>query len=107
MIQKGDMFCPKCGGNLKYYDSVSRIVRTKRRNTSYVSIRRLRCCGCRSVHRELPKYIYLHKQYEAEVIKGVIEGFITPDTLGFEDYPCEITMLRWKRLNPRNIHTSL
>lgn len=36
-----------------------------------------------------------YKQYEAEVIIGVLEGLITCETLGFEDYPCEMTMSRW------------
>ena len=30
---------------------------------------------------------------------GVLEGLITCETLGFEDYPCEMTMIRW-RLSP-------
>lgn len=37
-----------------------------------------------------------YKQYEAEVIIGVLEGFITCETIGFEDYPCEMTMVRWQ-----------
>ena len=31
---------------------------------------------------------------------GVIEGLITPETLGYEDYPCEMTMHRW--MNEKN-----
>lgn len=87
--------CPNCGGDLKYYDGVYRLVRTKGRISNYVKIRRLRCSDCRCVHRELPDYIVPYKQYEMEVIIGVVEGFITPETRGFEDYPCEMTMLRW------------
>ena len=30
-----------------------------------------------------------------EVIIGVLEGLITCETLGFEDFPCEMTMFRW------------
>ncbi|MEQ2698093.1 DUF6431 domain-containing protein, partial [Hungatella hathewayi] len=47
-------------------------------------------------HRELPDYIFPYKQYEAEVIRGVLEGFITCETYGYEDYPCEMTMVRWR-----------
>lgn len=36
-----------------------------------------------------------YKQYEAELISGVLEGLITVETLDFEDYPCESTMKRW------------
>lgn len=87
--------CPKCGGNLQYYDNVLRIVRTKGRNSKYVKIRRLRCADCRCVHREIPDFIFPYKQYETEIIKGVLEGFITPETFGYEDYPSEMTMARW------------
>lgn len=50
---------------------------------------------CGALHREIPKTIFPYKQYEAEVIIGVMEGLITCETLGFEDYPCEQTMARW------------
>lgn len=96
MINSNISSCPSCGGKLKHYDKVVRIVRTKGRKTDYVEIKRLRCVDCRSVHREIPEFIFPHKQYEAEVIQGVLEGLITADTLGFEDYPCEMTMIRWK-----------
>ncbi|MEY8395943.1 DUF6431 domain-containing protein [Lachnospiraceae bacterium 45-P1] len=88
--------CPKCGGRLKFYDKVKRIVRTKGRVTNRTIIRRLRCPKCGRLHRELPKDIFPYKQYEAEIIRGVLEGFITPETMGYEDYPCEMTMIRWK-----------
>lgn len=45
------------------------------------------------------RVIYPYKQYESEIIDGVIEGLITCDTVGFEDYPCELTMIRWKTQN--------
>ena len=95
MITDNEACCPICGGELKYYDSVRRIVRTKRRVTKRVIIRRMRCQSCNTLHRELPGYILPHKQYEADIIVGVVEGIISCETLGFEDYPCEITMIRW------------
>lgn len=101
MISNNESACPKCGGHLKYYDSVKRIVRTKYGRKKKVDIRRLRCCQCRAIHRELPDFIFPYKQYEADIIIGVIESLITSDTLGFEDYPCEMTMIRWRLLSPR------
>lgn len=95
MITSEQSTCPKCGGALKYYDMVPRIVRTKARETTWIDIRRLRCVGCGALHRELPPELLPYKQYEAEVIVGVLEGLITCETLGFEDYPCEMTMMRW------------
>lgn len=87
--------CPDCDGALKYYDRVPRIVRSKLRNTRWIKIRRLRCIRCGRLHRELPDDIFPYKQYESEIIRGVIEGFITCETIGYEDYPCEMTMIRW------------
>lgn len=95
MISDNELTCPCCGGDLKYYDRVQRIVRTKNRVSTRVKIRRLKCANCGAMHRELPDYILPYKQYEAELVMGVLEGLITCETLGFEDYPCEMTMLRW------------
>lgn len=95
MVTENESICPDCGGLLKHYDHVQRIVRTKGRKTQWVKIQRLRCAKCGALHRELPDYIFPYKQYEAEVINGVLEGFITSDTLGYEDYPCEMTIFRW------------
>lgn len=91
--------CSDCGTPSKYYDKVSRIVRTKGRRTTCISVQRFKCPRCGSIHRNLPDYIFPYKQYEADVIIGVIENLITYDTIGFEDYPCEMTMLRWKTQN--------
>lgn len=96
MVMEGADNCPICGGELKYRDKVLRIVRTKYRKTRRVMIKRLKCYNCGALHRELPSYILPYKQYEAELIQGVIEKLITPETLGFEDYPCEMTMRRWQ-----------
>lgn len=94
-MSKG-MICQICGKPLKYYDSVLRIVRTKTRKTCRVKVQRFRCPVCGRIHRELPDYIFPYKQYEAEVIRGVLEGLITCETYGYEDYPCEMTMIRWR-----------
>lgn len=96
MINDNQSNCPECGNQLKYYDSVKRIVRSKMRITKKVIIRRMKCTQCGRLHRELPEFLLPYKQYETDIIHGVIEGLITPNTLGFEDYPCEMTMLRWK-----------
>lgn len=105
MVNDNESICPDCGGTLWYYDKVKRIVRTKRRKTKWVTVKRLRCEQCGRIHRKLPNYIFPYKQYETEVIAGVLEGFITPNTLGFEDYPCEMTMIRWR--NARNLQVLL
>lgn len=101
MISNNESICPKCGGELKYYDSVKRIVRTKYGKKKKIIVRRLRCIKCSSIHRELPEFICPYKQYEVDIIIGVLEGFITCETIGFEDYPCEMTMIRWRLHPPR------
>lgn len=99
MVSDNESICPKCGGILKYYDTVARIIRTKYGVKKRVSIRRLRCLTCRSVHREIPEFIFPHKHYESQIIIGVIDGLISCETLGFEDFPCETTMLRWRLIS--------
>ena len=74
----------------------SKKMRLKGGKTSWIEIERFRCPVCGQIHRELPDYIFPYKQYEAEVIRGVLEGFITCETYGYEDYPCEMTMIRWR-----------
>lgn len=98
MIRENETSCPDCGGILKHYDRVSRMMRTKGGLKRYLKIRRFKCAECKKLHRELPDDIYPYKQYEADIIQGVIDGFITSDTIGFEDYPCEVTMGRWVQL---------
>ena len=103
MIRVGEQTCPKCGQVLEYHDTVRRIVRSKGRLTKTVYIRRLRCQVCNGLHRELRETIFPYKQYEAEVIRGVLEGFITSDTLGYENYPCEATMHLWEVQNLKGL----
>ena len=99
MVTVNETVCPCCGGDLKYYDRVLRIVRTKGRKTKYIEICRLQCVSCSKVHREIPDFLLPYKRYEKELVKGVVEGTITSDTIGYEDYPCEVTMERWRTRN--------
>lgn len=96
MITEGETACPVCGGELKYYDQVPRILRAKNGETEWVKLKRYRCLTCGRVHRALPDNVYPYKQYDAEIIRGVLEGLITSETLGYEDYPSERTMERWR-----------
>lgn len=95
MVYVGEDQCPLCGAELKYYDKTYRSIRTKNGIRQPITIRRLRCLECKSIHRELPDFIFPYKQYDADIIRGVVEGLITYETIGYEDYPCEMTMSRW------------
>lgn len=99
MIYKGEISCPVCSGELKYYDHVHRIVKGKEGNKRTIEIRRMQCTQCHKMHRELTKEILPYLHYEREIVVGVSNGWITPETLGFEDNPSETTMSRWHRLH--------
>lgn len=90
--------CESCGSYLKYYDKVSRMVRTKNRKASIITVKRFKCPVCNCIHRNLPNNIFPYKQYDARIITGVIEGKITSDMIDYEDYPCEMTMTKDKNL---------
>ncbi len=81
---------------LKYYDTVKRILRSKNGVKNFIVIKRYKCVQCKYIRRILPEDLIRNKHYDVEIIRGVVEGLITSDTLGFEDYPCEVTMKRWK-----------
>ncbi|MBT9803400.1 DUF6431 domain-containing protein [Blautia sp. MCC269] len=89
--------CPHCGGQTHYYDKAKRIVKGKYGEVRKIYVYRYRCLQCGEIHRIIPDTLIPFKHYEREIIQGVIEGTITPDTLGFEDYPSEMTMHRWKK----------
>lgn len=82
---------------MKKYDKVKRLLRTKRGEKKQVEVQRYYCKSCNKYVRDLPEDIIPYMRYEREVIEGVREGLITPDTLGFEDYPSEKQMLRWRK----------
>lgn len=103
MVRVGDIFCPNCGGELHPYGFKSRYVRGKYGKRRCVKIRRRKCMSCGIVHNELPDFISPYVRYETDIFVGVIEGLITCETLGFEDYPSELTMWRWTH----NLHSLL
>ncbi|MCD8294372.1 MAG: DUF6431 domain-containing protein [Clostridia bacterium] len=87
--------CPCCGGTLSYRDTRSRICRLEGGGKEFFRIRRLRCSQCGTLHNELPDCLVPHKHYAAEVISGVLDGFVTPYDEDSEEYPCFATMRRW------------
>lgn len=91
------MNCPYCGRTMRAYDRVDRIVIRKYGVKEKTKILRYRCDCCAVTLRELPDWLLPFKHYDKNIIMGVVEGLITPETLGFEDYPCEITMKRWSK----------
>ena len=106
MIGVGESICPKCNGYLRYFDNVRRIVRTKRGVVNWISIRRLICITCGAVHRELPNNLLPNKHYELKIIQGFISGELSSYDLDYEDYPCESTVIQWKKSHRLMINDS-
>lgn len=88
--------CIYCGGDSKRHELVRRRVLGKRRSVYYISLERRRCVECGRTFRVESAVVLPYKHYEREIIFGVLEGLITCYTLGYEDYPTELTMIRWR-----------
>ena len=97
MITDSKSGCPMCGGQLKYYDSVKRIVRGGYGKKYATKIRRFVCRECGTSHRELPDCFFPYKHYEADIISGFVTGELTSFDIEYEDYPCETTVRQWKK----------
>lgn len=100
--------CPICGHSLKPRDHVNRIMKSSGNIVRWLCIRRLVCTNqsCHSMHRELPDILAPYKHFEADIITGVLDHLITPETKGFEDHPSESTMQQWRHwfmLNRGNV----
>lgn len=95
MIYEGELYCPNCHGELRLYDHVMRMIKIKKGVRNYIYIRRMKCLKCGKIHRELPTYVLPYIQYDKDIVMGVLSGQITSDDLDYEDYPCEMTMIRW------------
>lgn len=93
--------CPFCHVPLVYRDRVKRIVRSRDGVKTVYMIRRLKCPSCQAMHRELPDFMVPYRHYCKDVIDGVLRGQITPETIGYEDYPSELTMKRWLKFYSR------
>lgn len=88
--------CKFCGGCTKTYDRVKRILKGPRGAVTWVYIYRDKCEVCGRIGRVLTDEMLPYKHYSKDIIEGVVEGLITEQTYGFEDCPCEMTMLRWR-----------
>ena len=88
-------YCPICCIPLEYRDSCKRIRKLEGGIKTTLCIRRLKCPTCGKLHRELPDIITPFKHYETSIISGVLDGVILPSDEDSEDYPCEMTMIRW------------
>ena len=82
---------------MDYRDSRKRIRCKKGGTRSWVLVSRFLCAVCHHLHTALPDFLAPHKHYETEIIREVIDGEVTTETIEAEtySYPSEITMVRW------------
>lgn len=94
MIKSETDSCPKCGGELKYYDSVIRIQKFPEGKIRKKLLSRMKCRNCGSLHRVIPEDILPYKQYARSVVESNEE---------YLDYPSESSIYRWHAKNTCNI----
>lgn len=74
--------CPCCLGGLRCIGSRLRSCLDEVGTKMILSIRRLRCLGCRKIHHELPDRLVPYKRYEAKVLElahiGNLDAMIEP-----------------------------
>jgi len=85
--------CPYCQSELVYRDSIKRKLKDTVGAIAQYILRRLKCQGCSSLHREIPDNIQPYKHYDSQTIQSVIEGS-KEGKLCEADYT---TMRRWKK----------
>lgn len=95
MVSDNESVCPVCGGELRYLETVQRIVRTDFGRSHWIDVERVICMDCGRKHRVTPNTMLPYKQYEAKIINGFISGEYSSFDLEFEDYPCENTIKLW------------
>lgn len=88
-------YCERCNGEMKKYDKVKRMYKEKNGCKKYIKVQRYRCVNCAHIYRDLPDMLVPFKHYKKDIIEKVLDEIITPDTIGYEDYPCDMTKERW------------
>ncbi len=63
-----------------------------------------RCNDCteQKLHRALPDFLAPYKHYNVDIITDIIDNVISSDDLGYENYPSDKTMFRWKEWFQQN-----
>lgn len=92
------MLCKYCGNEMRYRSTQKRFVKFPSGKKIQIDIEVVTCCG--HYKRILPEYLLPYKHYTKDVIEKVRNGKISSDDLEYEDYPCEMTMKRWKKQEP-------
>ena len=89
--------CPHCQSVLKHRDCRLGVMKLEGGEKNWILINRLCCSKCHKLHNELPDCLVPYKHYASEIIEGVLDDTITSADEETEDYPCEMSMIRWKK----------
>lgn len=89
--------CPHCQSALKHRDCRLRVIKFEGGEKAWILINRLYCSKCHMLHTELPDCLVPYKHYASEIIEGVLDDIVTSEDEDSEDYPCDMTMQRWKK----------
>ena len=73
-----------------------RIVKYGGGRFEWIPVERCICSNCHYVRRILPDTLLPYKHYSREIIEGFVKGLLDGELI-FEDYPCDMTIVRWRR----------
>lgn len=77
-------------------DYVKRKIKKGNNEVDWIFVERVICKKCNHIKRVLPDYIEPYKHYRKDIIDKFKIGEYTTDDILFENYPCDITVERWK-----------
>lgn len=92
------MVCKYCGGELLSRGCVKRLIRGENGSKTQILINRYSCKECGKWCRELPDNVVPFKQYTKDIIDGFVNGDLSNDDIEYEDYPCDMTQKRWRKM---------
>lgn len=95
--------CPVCGDTMKHRDYAPRKLKKEGGEEEWFNIPRAYCKKCKRLRRLLPDFMLPYRQYSKDIISGVLKGQISEIDLEYEDYPCGVTIDRWKK-DEKDLH---
>lgn len=96
--------CKNCGStDLRLRRYVWRKIKDVNGMSRSVKVPQLICNNCNTTMRHLPTNLMPYKQYERDIIEGVINGSITSSLVYGGEYPSEETMKLWVRQSKKGL----
>ena len=103
MESSEELYCPHCECPLSLRDHRKRIWRREGGKKAWLMLGRYKCKECQRLHIGLPEFLAKYKHYDNRVIEDVLDEVVSEDDPGYEDHPCEMTMMRWRNWFVRNL----